>query len=67
MVSKNLTEMEELLKSSEFFRVHKTHLINKHHIQKVNKADGGTILMSNNESIPIARQRRMEFFDWLSR
>ena len=67
MVSKNLSEMEELIKSSRFFRVHKSHLINQDHIIKVNKAEGGDITMSNQERVPIARQRKVEFFEWLSK
>jgi two-component system LytT family response regulator len=66
MVSKNLTEMEELIASSRFFRVHKSHLINRDHILKVNKAEGGDVLMANQEKVPISRQRRAEFFEWLS-
>lgn len=67
MVSKNLAEMEELIKSSRFFRVHKSHLINQDHILKVNKADGGDVIMSNQEKVPIARQRKVDFFEWLSK
>lgn len=67
MVSKNLTEMEELIKSSRFFRIHKSHLINQDHILKVNKAEGGDVLMSNHEKAPISRQRRAEFFQWLAK
>jgi two-component system LytT family response regulator len=67
MVSKNLSEMEDVIGSTDFFRVHKTHLINKAHIHKVHKTDGGSVLMSNNESVPISRQRKAEFFDWLAK
>ena len=67
MVSKNLAEMEELIKSSRFFRIHKSHLINQDHILKVNKAEGGEVLMSNHEKVPISRQRKAEFFDWLAK
>lgn len=67
MVSKNLTEMEDLIKSSRFFRIHKTHLINRDHVLKVNKAEGGDVTMSNQEKVPISRQKRVEFFEWLSK
>jgi two-component system LytT family response regulator len=66
MVSKNLTEMEELIHSSRFFRVHKSHLINQDHIIKVNKAEGGDVIMTNDDRVPISRQKRAEFFDWLA-
>ena len=67
LVSKNLSEMEDLIRSPRFFRVHKSHLINQDHILKVNKAEGGDVVMSNQEKIPIARQRKVDFFDWLQK
>ncbi len=67
MVSKNLSEMEDLISSSKFFRIHKTHLINKDHILKVNKTEGGDVTMSNQEKVPISRQKRTEFFEWLTK
>jgi two-component system LytT family response regulator len=67
MVSRNLSEMEALIQSPRFFRVHKTHLINQEHIVKVNKSDGGDVVMSNQEKIPIGRQRKNDFFEWLVR
>ncbi len=67
MVSKNLTEMEELINSAIFFRVHKSFLINRDHITKVNKADGGEAMMSNKELVPISRQRKSAFLEWLSK
>lgn len=66
MVSKNLTEMMDLIRSNRFFRVHKSHLINQDHIVRVNKAEGGDVIMSNDDRVPISRQRRAEFFDWLT-
>lgn len=66
MVSKNLTEMEKMIDSPRFFRLHKSYLINGDHIIKVNKADGGDVVMSNKDLVPVSRQRRTEFFDWLS-
>ena len=67
MVSKNLTEMEDLIHSPRFFRIHKSHLINQDHIVRVNKSEGGDVVMTNQDRVPISRQRRVEFFEWLSR
>jgi two-component system, LytTR family, response regulator len=67
MVSKNLSEMEDLINASKFFRIHKTHLINKDHIVKVNKTEGGDVTMSNLEKVPISRQKRAEFFELISK
>lgn len=65
MVSKNLKELEELFNSSRFFRIHKSHLINLDHIKFVSKQDGGDVLMSNNNLIPVSRHTRQDFFNLL--
>ncbi len=62
LVSKTLGELEELLDDKSFFRCHKSHLVNYHHISDcVNKK---TIVLSNEEEIPVARRKQDEFRDW---
>ncbi len=66
LVSKNLRELEDLLNSPNFFRIHKSHLINLSHIRFVSKQDGGDVLMSDNSSVPISRSAKQEFFRRIS-
>ena len=66
LVSKNLRELEDLLNSPNFFRIHKSHLINLSHIRFVSKQDGGDVLMSDNSSVPISRSAKQEFFRKIS-
>jgi two-component system, LytTR family, response regulator len=63
--SKDLKNYQELLEDYNFFRVHDSHLISYYHIQKVLNEDGGVVLTSSNERIPISRRRKTEFQDWL--
>ncbi|MBK9292522.1 MAG: response regulator transcription factor [Bacteroidetes bacterium] len=63
LVSKNLRELEGLFDSRNFFRVHKSHLINLAHIQFVSRHDGGDVRMSDGSNIPISRSAKQEFFD----
>jgi two-component system, LytTR family, response regulator len=63
--SKDLKNYQELLEDYNFFRVHDSHLISYFHIQKVLNEDGGVVLTSSNERIPISRRRKTEFQDWL--
>jgi two-component system, LytTR family, response regulator len=45
--------------------VHDSHLIAYYHINKVLNEDGGIVITSSNERIPISRRRKSDFQDWL--
>jgi two-component system LytT family response regulator len=54
MVSKSLKHYETLLAKHSFFRVHQRFLVNLNHIKKVDKTDGGFIIMKNKKEIPVS-------------
>ncbi len=58
LISKTLKEYDELLTPFNFLRVHQSHLINMEEIKSFIKTDGGYILMKDETSITISRQRR---------
>jgi two-component system LytT family response regulator len=58
MVSKPLIEYEEILENYGFVRTHKSHLVNLRHILSFIKNDGGSLLMSDNTSIPVSRRKK---------
>lgn len=60
LISRTLKEIEETLDGLSFIRVHNSHIINKNHVKKYVKSDGGYILMSDNAQIPISRTRKEE-------
>ena len=62
----NIKKIEDVLSEKNFFRLHKSFIVNIKHIRKVFKTDGGSVLMSNNVTIPIARRRKDEFMKLLS-
>jgi len=61
MVSKNLKELEELINAANFFRIHKSHLINLNHIKFVSRQDGGDVVMSDDSTVPIFRTVKQDF------
>ena len=63
-ISKTLGDVEAKLPKNIFYRVHNSHIINIEHIDKVIKADGGSILMHNNESVPISKNKKAGFMAW---
>jgi two-component system LytT family response regulator len=61
VVTRNLGEFEEELTRFRFFRVHKSHLINCRHVERISHADGGFVELSNGQSIEISRRKKAEF------
>ncbi len=58
VVSKSISEYEQILSLYGFLRVHQSWLINKNRIESFKKADGGYLIMDNKMDIPVSRQRR---------
>ena len=66
IVSKPLKEVESILPLNTFFRPHKSFIININFVQKYVKEDGGYILLSNGETVPISRRKKDEFITLLT-
>jgi len=58
LISKPLKEYEEILVPLGFMRVHQSHLVNLNHVQKIDKRDGCTLIMSDNTGIPVSTRRK---------
>jgi len=66
LVSTTLKEYETLLSPFGFFRTHQSHLINMQYFDHFIKADGGTIVMKNKTTIPLAIRKKEEFLTLLN-
>ena len=53
LVSRSLKEYESLLAHHGFFRAHQSYLVNLNQVGKLNKSDGGFLIMSNKLEVPI--------------
>ncbi len=62
LTSKPLGELEELLHDNDFFRCHKSHLVNYLHICSL--PNSAKIILSDNSVIPIARRKKEAFKLW---
>lgn len=67
LISKVLKEIDEALSGTDFYRVHSSFLININHIKKFVRGDGGYIVMDNDATVSISRNRKQEFMDLFSR
>ncbi len=63
VVSRTLKDVESMLDSSSFVRVHHSHLINLRHIRKYHKGSGGVIVMDNGDNVSVSRSKKGEFLD----
>jgi two-component system LytT family response regulator len=58
LVCKTLKDFADLLKPHDFVRTHQSHLVNLRFVKSYLKEDGGTLLLDNQEKVPISRQNR---------
>jgi len=57
-ISRPLLEYEKILESTTFLRVHRTYLINLHHVSEYHRGEGGVAIMSNGLEIEISRRKK---------
>ena len=75
IVSRTLKEFEDMLTEFNFFRVHRTYLINLDHIKEYSRTnqssdydgDGGSVIMNNNTHVPVSRDRRKHLLERFSK
>lgn len=60
-VSKSLIEYDSLLKDTSFLRIHKSFLVNLHHVKEYQRGEGGLVIMSDNAEIEVSRRRKEQF------
>ncbi|MEQ8363403.1 MAG: LytTR family DNA-binding domain-containing protein [Cyclobacteriaceae bacterium] len=58
VISKTLKHYDELLSENDFVRIHQSYLINLHHLDRVNKRDGGEVVMKNGVVIPVSSRKK---------
>ena len=63
VITRTLSEFEEMLDQSIFFRTHKSYLVNLQHIKQYIKGSGGQVILKDGTSIPVARARKELLMD----
>ncbi len=63
LAAKTLRDYESLLDDFNFFRVHRSFLINMNQIKGYSKVQNPTVTMVNGKQLPISRAKRQEFYD----
>lgn len=62
-VSKVLKEFEEILPSDQFFRIHKSSIINLNHLKEFTSKNGLLAVLKNGDQITVSRRRASDFFE----
>ena len=61
VTSTHLKEYEDLLSGYDFFRIHKSCLVNLREIKKYIREEGGQLIMSNGAALSVSKQRKEDF------
>lgn len=65
LVSRGIKEYEQMLSHYRFFRPHQRYLVNLNHVERIDKNDGGSIILKNKSTIPISHRRKQALMDIL--
>jgi two-component system, LytTR family, response regulator len=63
LVSRTLKEYEDMLTPFNFFRIHKSHLINLSYLNRYKKGEGGFVIMEDGAELEVSRRRKEEFLE----
>jgi len=67
LVSKPMKEFTGILEEYDFFRPHQSYLVNLHAISRIDKSDGGFVILKNGMEIPISSRRKQFVLEMLNR
>ncbi|MEK7226599.1 MAG: LytTR family DNA-binding domain-containing protein, partial [Bacteroidota bacterium] len=65
IVAKTLKEYEDILLEHQFLRVHKSYLVNRAHVIKVDRE--AVLELTNKMHIPVSRRRKPEILQWFAK
>ena len=65
IASKTLKEFETILPEADFFRVHRSALINIHYVKEYSNHDGGEVILSDGTRVQVSKARIQEFADYI--
>ncbi len=60
LVTKTLKDMEEMLAFPQYFRPHKSFVVNLNHVDRYIRGQGGYLVMKDHTQVPVARAQKTE-------
>ena len=64
-LAKSLKEIENIIQSSKFLRVHQSHLINTQYIKRYVRSDGGYLLMKDGSQVSVSKANKDKLMSFL--
>jgi len=58
VISKTLSQVEEMIHDDSFMRIHKSYIIHLKHLEKYMKGDGGEVVLTNGTTLPVSRNKK---------
>ena len=65
LIAKTLKEVEGMLSFPQYFRAHKSYLVNLNHVDRYIRGQGGYLVMQDSTQIPVARTQKAELLQVL--
>jgi len=63
VVSGSIRDYEDILSEQGFYRLHKSHIVNLSFIKSYDKADGGTVILSDGSHVPVAMRKKNQLIE----
>ena len=60
LITKTLKDLEDMLRFPQYFRAHKSFLVNLNHVDRYVRGQGGYLVMHDTMQIPVARAQKTE-------
>jgi two-component system LytT family response regulator len=67
IISKGIGEYVELLTSYGFVKPHQSHLVNLNYIKKLDKTDGGCLILKDKSTVPVSLRQKQQLIDALNK
>ncbi len=61
--SRSLAEYDALLDPAHFCRIHRSSIINVHHVKEYRKGEGGSVIMADDKALEVSRRKKEEFLE----
>lgn len=65
LITKPLSEVENLLEGGSFFRIHRQYLANTKKVKELIRSEGGYLIMNNGQELPLSRNRKDDLMQFL--
>ncbi len=63
VVSGSIKDYEDILCEQGFYRLHKSHIVNLSYVKSYEKADGGTVILSDGSHVPVAMRKKNQLIE----